>query len=150
MKKINHKNLLKLFQVYETKHSIYLVLEVLKGGELIKKIKEKSLYQEKDIAKIIRNILDALNHLHEIGIMHRDLKPENLLLKSNEENLQEVVIADFGLATFFKMDTNKILFKRCGTPGFVAPEILAYKDGQEGFYDEKCDVFSAGVIFYLL
>ena len=150
MKKINHKNLLKLFQVYETKHSIYLVLEVLKGGELIKKIKEKSLYEEKDITKLMRNILEALEHLHDIGIMHRDLKPENLLLKSMDENVQEVVIADFGLATFFLMDANKILFKRCGTPGFVAPEILSYKDGQEGFYDEKCDVFSAGVIFYLL
>ena len=150
MKKINHKNLLKLYQVYETKHSIYLVLEVLKGGELIKKIKEKSIYEEKDIAKIMKNILEALEHLHELGIMHRDLKPENLLLKSSEDNIHEVVIADFGLATFFTMSPNNILFKRCGTPGFVAPEILSYKDGQEGFYDEKCDIFSAGVIFYLL
>ena len=150
MKKINHKNLLRLFQVYETKHSIYLVLEVLKGGELIKKIKEKSLYEEKDIARILRNILEALQHLHDIGIMHRDLKPENLLLKSSEESFQEVVIADFGLATSFTIEPKMILFKRCGTPGFVAPEILSYKDGQEGFYDEKCDVFSAGVIFYLL
>lgn len=150
MKKINHKNLLKLYQVYETKHSIYLVLEVLKGGELIKKIKEKSIYEEKDIAKIMKNILEALDHLHELGIMHRDLKPENLLLKSSEDNIHEVVIADFGLATFFNMSPNNILFKRCGTPGFVAPEILSYKDGQEGFYDEKCDIFSAGVIFYLL
>ncbi len=150
MKKINHKNLLRLFHVYETKHSIYLVLEVLKGGELIKKIKEKSLYEEKDISRIMKNIIEALEHLHDIGIMHRDLKPENLLLKSSEESLQEVVIADFGLATSYTLEPNKILFKRCGTPGFVAPEILSYKDGQEGFYDEKCDVFSAGVIFYLL
>jgi len=150
MKRINHKNLLRLFQVYETKHSIYLVLEVLKGGELIKKIKEKSFYEEKDISRIMANILEALDHLHDCGIMHRDLKPENLLLKSTEDSLQEVVIADFGLATSFHLEPNKILFKRCGTPGFVAPEILSYKDGQEGFYDEKCDVFSAGVIFYLL
>lgn len=150
MKKINHKNLLKLFQVYETKHSIYLVLEVLKGGELIKKIKEKSLYEEKDIARIMSNILEALDHLHDCGYMHRDLKPENLLLKSSDDTIHEVVIADFGLATSFQIDPSKILFKRCGTPGFVAPEILAYKDGQEGFYDEKCDVFSAGVIFFLL
>ena len=150
MKRIDHKNLLKLFQVYETKHSIYLVLEVLKGGELIKKIKEKTVYEEKDFARIMGNILEALDHLHDCGIMHRDLKPENLLLKSSEDSLQEVVIADFGLATSFHIDPSKILFKRCGTPGFVAPEILSYKDGQEGFYDEKCDVFSAGVIFYLL
>lgn len=150
MKKISHNNLLRLYQVYETKHSIYLVLEVLKGGELIKKIKEKAIYEEKDICKIMKNILEALDHLHELGIMHRDLKPENLLLKTSEDNLNEVVIADFGLATSFNIDPAKILFKRCGTPGFVAPEILSYKDGQEGFYDEKCDVFSAGVIFYLL
>ena len=69
-----------------------------------------------------------------------------MLLKS-KENDTDLVLADFGLATF--LDCSDILFKRCGTPGFVAPEILTYKE-TEPFYDAKCDIFSAGVIFYLL
>ena len=72
--------------------------------------------------------------------MHRDLKPENLILR--DENCFEIVIADFGLASYKIKD---LLFKRCGTPGYVAPEIL-----DDGDYDEKVDIFSAGVIFYIL
>jgi len=78
--------------------------------------------------------------------MHRDLKPENLLMKS-KVNDHDCVVADFGLATFTNI--KEILFKRCGTPGFVAPEVLLYKEG-DPFYDVKCDIFSAGIIFYLL
>jgi len=78
--------------------------------------------------------------LHSIGIMHRDLKPENIILKS--ENGFEIVIADFGFASF---KGKNLLFKRCGTPGYVAPEILEDRE-----YDEKVDIFSAGVIFYIL
>ena len=81
------------------------------------------------------------------NIIHRDLKPENLLLRTREG--EDLVLADFGLATFINIKQDDILFKRCGTPGFVAPEILAYKEG-DSFYDQKCDIFSAGVIFYLL
>ena len=78
-------------------------------------------------------------------IVHRDLKPENLLLR-NHDNNYDIVIADFGLAACLN---ENLLFKRCGTPGFVAPEILEYTEGNP-IYDEKCDVFSAGVILYLL
>lgn len=78
-------------------------------------------------------------------IFHRDLKPENLLLKSKDKNF-EIMIADFGLAGFQNKD---LIFRRCGTPGFVAPEILLYTDGNP-IYDLKCDVFSAGVILYIL
>jgi len=72
----------------------------------------------------MKNLLMALLHLHEKNIMHRDLKPENLLLKS-KSNDYDIVVADFGLATF--TDIKDILFKRCGTPGFVAPEVLLFK-----------------------
>lgn len=91
------------------------------------------------------NLLSALSHLHSKHIVHRDLKPENLLLKTYD-NSHDIVLADFGLAASLK---EELLFKRCGTPGFVAPEILDFNEGME-LYDEKCDVFSAGVIFYLL
>lgn len=149
MRKINHQNTIKLFEVYETTHSIYLVLELIKGGELMKKIKEKSQYSFLDIQKFMRNLLEALNHIHMKNIMHRDLKPENLLLRTGD-NIYDVLLVDFGLSSFTNIPSSEVLFKRCGTPGFVAPEILSYKDNQEDMYDEKCDIFSAGVIFYLL
>ena len=149
MKRLDHANILKIYEVYETIHSIYLVIDLLEGGELLKRVKESPKLTHKDISRLMCNLLQALEHIHLKKIMHRDLKPENLLLK-DKGNLFDIVIADFGLATRYDISPSEIFFKRCGTPGFVAPEILNYKDGQEGFYDEKCDIFSAGSIFYVL
>lgn len=83
--------------------------------------------------------------MHEKRIMHRDLKPENILFR--EEGQYECVIADFGLATF--ADSQEYIYTRCGTPGYVAPEISNLKD-KETHYDPICDIFSLGVIFHLL
>lgn len=149
MKKLDHPNILKIYEVYETKHSIYLVIELLEGGEIIKRIKDKTKLQHQDIARIMRSILSSLDHIHSKNIMHRDLKPENILLRKKND-LFNLVIADFGLATETKIPVSQIFFKRCGTPGFVAPEILSYKENQDPFYNEKCDIFSAGIIFYVL
>lgn len=149
MRRLSHKNILSLYEVHETKHSVYLILEVLRGGELLKKIKDKKLIEQDEILKVMRNFLEALAHIHINRIMHRDLKPENILLR-DENDISEIVIADFGLASYTDLNLNDVLFKRCGTPGFVAPEILSYKDGSDSFYDEKCDIFSAGVIFHVL
>ncbi|CAD8061600.1 unnamed protein product [Paramecium primaurelia] len=144
MRRLNQENLVKLHEVYETQNSIYFILDILKGGELLSRVKSQPL-SAPNLQKLMYNLMKALCHLHSKKCIHRDLKPENLLLKE-KDNDTDVVIADFGLACFLNED---ILFKRCGTPGFVAPEILIYKEG-DPFYDEKCDVFSAGVIFYIL
>lgn len=85
--------------------------------------------------------------MHLQGLIHRDIKPENILLRDQNDE-KSIVIADFGLATYYNNVTN-VLFKRCGTPGYVAPEILTYEDNLP-FYDDKCDVFSIGVLMYLL
>lgn len=91
------------------------------------------------------NILLGLNHCHDRKIMHRDLKPENLIIK-DKNNLYDLKLIDFGLASFSNVD--QYLFQRCGTPGYVAPEVINNRDDEK--YDEKVDIFSAGVIFYVL
>lgn len=143
---MNHENIVKLHEVYETETSIYLILELLEGGELFQRIPFMNNYENTDIKTLMKNILSALAHMHEKGVMHRDIKPDNILLES-AKNDYDIRIADFGLATLVN-DTN-ILYKRCGTPGFIAPEIISYKEGSE-MYNEKCDIFSAGLIFYIL
>lgn len=148
MRKCQHPNLLKLYEVYESENSIYFVLEMLEGGELFARLASKIYYDEEKISKLINNLLSALEHLHKQKIIHRDIKPENILLKSKESDT-DIVIADFGLATEINV-LEKILFKRCGTPGFVAPEVLNYDEKKVPFYDDKCDIFSVGVIFYIL
>lgn len=124
MRQLNNDHLIRLYEVYETTNSIYFVVDLLNGGELLHRIREKGSINEKELRVLIRNLIIALEHLHIKNIMHRDLKPENLLLKSKNSD-SDIVVADFGLAT--RIDIDNILFKRCGTPGFVAPEVLLYK-----------------------
>eukprot|EP01017_Pseudomicrothorax_dubius_P024943 TRINITY_DN2657_c0_g1_i5.p1 TRINITY_DN2657_c0_g1~~TRINITY_DN2657_c0_g1_i5.p1 ORF type:complete len:420 (-),score=74.47 TRINITY_DN2657_c0_g1_i5:597-1856(-) len=142
MRTLNNPSIIRLYEVYETDNHINLVLELLKGGELFEKIIEKGFYTDKDAKVLMYKMLDALNYMHTKGIMHRDIKPENLILSSSENDV-DIKIADFGLATY--VDLEEQLFKRCGTPGYVAPEVLA-----DQLYQQKVDVYSAGVILYIL
>ena len=142
MRHLDHGQIIKLYEVYESSQHIYLVLELLNGGELFNKITKKTHYSEKEACTLMKKLLSALDYLHSKGIMHRDLKLENLILKEANNDV-DVKIVDFGLATI--LSSNDWLFKRCGTPGYVAPEILADEK-----YDQKVDVFSAGVILYIL
>jgi len=142
MRKLENDNIIKLYDVYENESYIYLILELLHGGELFERIIKKGIYTEKDAAILMEKMLSALDCMHSKNMMHRDIKPENLILKDMENNY-DVKIADFGLATY--VTQGELLFKRCGTPGYVAPEILADEK-----YDQKVDVFSAGVILYIL
>lgn len=128
--------------MFESDSYVYLILELLHGGELFERIIKKGIYTEKDAAILMEKLLGALECMHSKHIMHRDIKPENLILKDMENNY-DVKIADFGLAT--AVTQGEYLFKRCGTPGYVAPEILADEK-----YDQKVDIFSAGVILYIL
>ena len=127
-----------------------MVLELLQGGNLVDHLKKNIKLSEKESSIMIRSILRALEHMHSKKIMHRDIKPENILFKKNcdpkivEDN---IVIVDFGLAAL--KQENNYLFARCGTPGFVAPEIINLKNHQEK-YDVVCDLFSVGVILHIL
>lgn len=138
-----------LEEVHESKNSIYLVLELLEGGELLNYLSQKQGLSYRDYWRVMRCLMEALAYMDERKIMHRDLKPDNVILK--EKNKLEhctLKIVDFGLATVY--DVPEYLFKRCGTPGFVAPEVINAPSNENIHYTPKCDVFSAGVIFYIL
>merc|ERR1711920_351580 len=105
-------------EVHETTNSVYMVVEYIPGGELLKQISTKKSIKERYIQKLIRNLLIGLAHIHEKRIMHRDLKPENIMV-ANKKKLYKIRIIDFGLGTF--IDQKEYLYKRCGTPGYVAP-----------------------------
>ena len=141
----NSQHILKLEEVHETRRSVYLVLELLEGGELFGFKRKFKRLAEEDIKFIMKNILQGLVELHSKGYIHRDIKPENIIYKQ-KNNDDSIKIVDFGFAT--KANTTEQLFRRCGTPGYMAPEIIMLEDNDT--YDEKCDVFSAGVIFYTL
>ena len=100
-----------------------MVLELLTGGELFKKICDDDSFSESTVRNMMRNLLQALEYLHAKGIMHRDIKPENIIIRKKGGDISDIILADFGLSEH--LDKKKKLFKRCGTPGYVAPEILA-------------------------
>jgi len=139
---IDHPNIIKLFEVYETDDHIYLILELMKGGELFDRIVDLEFFTEKEAKEVILPIIDAVNYCHELDIIHRDLKPENLLYESEDEGAL-IKISDFGLARF--LSASNFATTACGTPGYVAPEILMSKK-----YGKEVDVWSIGIIMYIL
>lgn len=141
---MNDQNIVDLIDVYETEQRVYLVMELLTGGELFDRIVNKypNGYSEVVAAELCKKIVNSVKYLHSLGIVHRDLKPENLLYAS-ESNDSDIKITDFGLA---KIANGEFLLKTaCGTPNYVAPEVLL----NEG-YDSSVDMWSIGVILYIL
>merc|ERR1719197_2418107 len=120
-----------------------LVMELVTGGELFDDIVKKGNYTEKKAADTMKTLCEALTYLHAQNIVHRDLKPENILLKDGSEN-SPIKIADFGLARMMKK--GDMMKTACGTPGYVAPEVLQNK----GYDSGAVDVWSAGVVLYIL
>lgn len=149
MKKLKHPNIMNLEEVHESKNSLYLVVELLEGGELLNYISSRESLTSKEINRVISCILEAVAYMSSKNIMHRDLKPDNMILKEKSK-LETCVlkIVDFGLAT--EASAQEYLFKRCGTPGFVAPEVINAPSNENVHYSTKCDVFSAGIILYIL
>lgn len=140
MKKLDHPNILRIFEVYQDQKRYYLITELCTGGELFDEIAKKSVFSEKDAAVIIEQILEAISYCHSRSIVHRDLKPENILIDSQNNN--NIKVIDFG--TSQKMQPKVKMNQAFGTSYYIAPEVL-YTD-----YDEKCDVWSIGVIMYIL
>ena len=140
LRRLDHPLCVKLFRVYEEDNCIMLVMEYVLHGSLLSRIQKCKKFTEPDVAVIASRLIAALCHLNQNSIIHRDLKPDNILMTSSTNNY-DIKIADFGLASCSLKPQNTI----CGSPGFMAPEML-----QGQYYNEKFDIFSVGVICYTL
>ena len=146
LKSLDHPNILKVYEYFNTKRKLFIISELCTGGELFDKISHDKSFNEKVSAHVMKQLLSAVQFCHANGIIHRDLKPENILIESTEEAKKEyfsIKIIDFG--TSDKLKKNKMMHKQIGTPFYIAPEILANTG-----YNEKCDLWSCGVIMYIL
>uniref|UniRef100_A0A3B0N531 non-specific serine/threonine protein kinase n=1 Tax=Theileria annulata TaxID=5874 RepID=A0A3B0N531_THEAN len=141
LKSLDHPNIMKIFEFFEDEKYYYFVTELYTGGELFDEIVSRKRLNEYDAARITKQILSGITYMHKHKIVHRDLKPENLILESKSIN-SNIRIIDFGLSTYYSEDQK--LTDKIGTAYYIAPEVL------KGVYDEKCDVWSIGVILYIL
>ncbi|KAM3140652.1 hypothetical protein pb186bvf_007250 [Paramecium bursaria] len=140
LRRLNHETCIHIYEQFLDDKYIYLVLDYINGGELFDYLDQQvQLVDESSVRDIMRTLFEALEYIHSKGIVHRDLKPENILIRNKA--CLDLVISDFGLADICIGQLNQ----RCGTLGFVAPEILNGKP-----YDFKVDVFSLGVILYVI
>jgi calcium/calmodulin-dependent protein kinase I len=143
LKSLNHPRIVKLHDVFDSDPDMcYIVMELMSGGELFDRIIEKEQYTEAEAKNVVCTIAQVLEYCHDRGIAHRDLKPENLLYSSRDED-SVIKIADFGFAKDTKEAT--VMATMCGTPGYFAPEVIKRKP-----YELKCDIWSLGVITYIL
>jgi len=154
LRQLDHPNIIKLYEIFEDKKYYYIIMEFLTGGELFEKITDEDFYgdfTEKDAANIMQQVFRGINYCHSNNVVHRDLKPENLLLESNvtSESLggkksMKIKIIDFGTSQQFEVGGKSKMEERYGTPYYIAPDVLNKR------YDEKCDIWSLGVILYIL
>jgi len=147
LSKLTNSHIIRLEEVFDANDFCYIIMELVTGGELFDKIVELQSYSEKDASKLIAQLMEAVEDLHKNNIVHRDLKPENLLLSSNEADA-DIKLADFGLSTFVQDGVK--LKKAVGTPGYIAPEILQTLDEDLDGYGKEVDMWSVGVILYIL
>ncbi|GAA6050743.1 hypothetical protein NBRC10513_004255 [Rhodotorula toruloides] len=139
-----HKNIVTLWDYFETQNNLYLVTDLCQGGELFDRICAKSYFLEEDAAKLVRTVMGAVEYLHSHGIVHRDIKPENLLYRSKDED-SDLLLADFGLSKVMDDQQFSALTTTCGTPGYMAPEIFK-KLG----HGKPVDIWAMGVVTYFL
>uniref|UniRef100_A0A5F4W9D5 non-specific serine/threonine protein kinase n=1 Tax=Callithrix jacchus TaxID=9483 RepID=A0A5F4W9D5_CALJA len=141
LRQVKHPNIIMLVEEMETATELFLVMELVKGGDLFDAITSSTKYTERDGSAMVYNLANALRYLHGLSIVHRDIKPENLLVCEYPDGTKSLKLGDFGLATVVEGP----LYTVCGTPTYVAPEIIA-----ETGYGLKVDIWAAGVITYIL
>lgn len=141
LREMDHANIIKIYEVFRDNSHLRIVTEYCRGGELFDRIVKTKGFTENQAAKYMQQIVSAVVYLHSKNIVHRDLKPENLLFESEEAN-SALKLIDFGTCKHFSK-ADKLL-ERVGSPYYIAPEVIS------GNYNEKCDIWSLGVILYVL
>uniref|UniRef100_A0A671NSX1 Serine/threonine-protein kinase DCLK2 n=1 Tax=Sinocyclocheilus anshuiensis TaxID=1608454 RepID=A0A671NSX1_9TELE len=141
LRRVKHPNIVLLIEEMDTYSELYMVMELVKGGDLFDAITSSNKYTERDASGMLYNLASAIKYLHSLNIVHRDIKPENLLVYEHQDKSKSLKLGDFGLATV----VDGPLYIICGTPTYVAPEIVA-----ETGYGLKVDIWAAGVITYIL
>lgn len=145
MKALNHKNIVNLREVLSSKSKLYIVMDLVRGGELFEQIERKGELDEKLARKYFQQLIDGIDYCHRRGVCHRDLKPENLLVDENGT----LKITDFGVSSMKGgVSGSDLLYTACGTPYYCAPEII--NGAEEGYSGVKIDAWSCGIILYLL
>ncbi|XP_058884042.1 ribosomal protein S6 kinase alpha-3 isoform X1 [Acipenser ruthenus] len=139
-----HPNIITLKDVYDDGKVVYLVTELMKGGELLDKILRQKFFSEREASAVLYTISKTVEYLHIQGVVHRDLKPSNILYMDESGNPESIRICDFGFAKQLRAE-NGLLMTPCYTANFVAPEVLK-KQG----YDAACDIWSLGVLLYTM
>jgi calcium/calmodulin-dependent protein kinase I len=148
---VQHHHCVSLYAVHEDKANYYMVLELVEGGSVMDRILEVDVFTESDTVHVMKGCLTALQYLHSQGIAHRDLKPDNLMFMSkdpNSSNYNTIKLADFGFAKF--TDPQEVMKTVCGTPLYIAPEVLEADMPDHPGYGCEVDIWSIGVILYLL
>ncbi|CAD8108273.1 unnamed protein product [Paramecium primaurelia] len=149
LRKMDHPNIVRFYEMYEDDMFIYFVMEHCKGGNLLERVLSKGSFDEDKASIVMRKLFSAIAYLHSQGVMHRDLKPENILF-SNEKDDAEIKIIDFGLSKKLKetdKDRKQQLLRKqsqVGTPLYIAPEVVT------GIYNQKCDDWAVGCIMYII
>ncbi|XP_016297587.1 ribosomal protein S6 kinase 2 alpha isoform X5 [Sinocyclocheilus anshuiensis] len=139
-----HPNIITLKDVYDNGKQVYLVTELMRGGELLDRILKQKFFSEREASAVLHTITKTVEYLHSQGVVHRDLKPSNILYVDESGNPESLRICDFGFAKQLRAD-NGLLMTPCYTANFVAPEVLK----RQG-YDEGCDIWSLGVLLYTM
>ena len=139
LKNINHPNIAQMYETYSTIHNFYLMMELVKGGDLFDYISDNSSLSENQSCHFFRQLIGVLEYLFSMGITHRDIKPENILLDENHLNIK---VIDFGLSNYW--EDNELIKSSCGSPCYASPEMLSGKP----YYGDKTDIWSSGVVLY--
>lgn len=138
----DHKQIVHMIDFFEEEFNIYLVMEYVPGGELFQQIVRKRIFHETEARMAVARLLEVVAYIHDKDIVHRDIKPENILLQSEYDATLNIKVADFGFAVKVKGNT---LTTECGSPGYIAPEIL-----ENHPYGKSVDMWSVGVLTYVL
>ncbi|XP_007186133.2 ribosomal protein S6 kinase alpha-2 isoform X2 [Balaenoptera acutorostrata] len=139
-----HPNIITLKDVYDDGKFVYLVMELMRGGELLDRILRQRYFSEREASDVLCTITKTMDYLHSQGVVHRDLKPSNILYMDESGNPESIRICDFGFAKQLRAE-NGLLMTPCYTANFVAPEVLK----RQG-YDAACDIWSLGILLYTM